>query len=708
LATEPVTFGRDVMAVLSKAGCNQGTCHGNQNGKNGFKLSLRGQNPAGDFDILLREQFGRRVNPQEPEQSLLVLKAVAAVPHGGGRRFRTEAPEYDILCRWIADGVPADPTDLPRLVKLEASPREEFVVAPAAKVQVRVKATFADGSTRDVTRWAVYTPSNPIVSIDESGSVERERDGETTLVVRYLNRQATVRLAFVPERPGYQWRNTPASNFIDEHVLARLRRLRMDPSDLCSDAVFVRRAYLDLLGMLPAADEARAFVADAAADKRSRLIDTLLDRPEFADFWAQKWADLLRVEERTLDRKGVQVFYHWLRQAVADDKPLNELAHELLAARGSTYRNPPANFYRAMRDPITRAESIGQVFLGVRLQCAKCHNHPFDRWTQDDYNGWTEVFRRVDYKVLENRRRDKNDKHEFDGEQIVLVNANQETSAEFLGAGRGPHVGDDPLLAVADWIADATNPYFARAQANRVWFHLMGRGIVDPIDDFRATNPASHPELLDALARDFAASGYRAKPLIRRIMQSRTYQLATATNDTNAGDETNYSHALLRSLSAEQLLDALHQVTGTRAKFLGYPAGVRAGELPGVRIGRSRDGSGMEEQFLSQFGKPPRLLSCECERSTEPTLGQTFQLISGQALNDLLQRGDNRLGALLGSGASPTEIVDQLYWTALGRAPSGEESSAMTRYLAEARDRRAALEDVTWSLVNAKEFVLRQ
>ncbi|HWA97673.1 MAG TPA: DUF1549 domain-containing protein, partial [Pirellulales bacterium] len=490
-AAADVSFRNDVMAVLSKAGCNQGTCHGNQNGKNGFKLSLRGQDSKGDLDILRHEQFGRRVNLVEPAGSLLLAKAVATVPHGGGRRFAIGSEEYDVLLRWIAAGMPPDPADLPRLTKLEVTPREQVLFAPHDRLSLRTTATFSDGSVRDVTRWAVYTPSNPIVTVANDGAVARERDGETTIVVRYLDRQASVRLALMPERADFTWRETPTNNFIDEQVFARLRQLRMNPSDLCSDDVFVRRAYLDLLGILPTADEARRFVADDRPGKRSRLVDELLERPEFAEFWALKWADLFRVEERTLDRKGVQTFYHWLQQAVGADRPIDAMARDLLSARGSTYHNPAANFYRAMRDPITRAESVGQVFLGVRLQCAKCHNHPFDRWTQDDYYRWANLFARVDYKVIENRRRDRNDLHEFDGEQIVLATsdgavkhpAGDEVTAQFLGARTGPGDSDDRLDAVARWIAGGENPMFARVQANRIWFHLMGRGIVEPIDD---------------------------------------------------------------------------------------------------------------------------------------------------------------------------------------------------------------------------------
>ena len=718
VSAEDVTFRREVMVVLSKAGCNQGTCHGNFNGKNGFRLSLRGQDPAFDFNSLLRDQFSRRLNFEQPDESLLLLKAVAAVPHGGGRRFRPDSPEYEILRQWIADGA-KDVRDLPKLVKVEVSPREQFLVAPEHSVQLKVTATFADDTTRDVTRWALYTASNPIAEITVDGLVERARDGETTVIARYLDRQSTVRLAFVPERADFRWSDPKPNNFVDEHVLARLKKLRMNPSPTCSDTVFVRRAYLDLLGILPTADEARAFVADKAADKRAKLIDALLERDEYAECWSLKWADLLRVEERALDRKGVQVFARWLRDAAAEDRPLDEFAHTLLAARGSTYQNPPTNFYRAMRDPITRAESVGQVFLGVRLQCAKCHNHPFDRWTQDDYYRWASVFAGVDYKILENKRRDRNDKHEFIGEQWVVDAAaiadlknpstDERAAPRFLGAKVGPENGDDRLTSMADWVSSRDNPYFAKVQANRIWFHLMGRGLVDPIDDFRATNPPSHPGLLDALAHEFVAGGYRTKPIIRLVVNSQAYQASAIPNATNADDEASYSHTVLRPLSAEQLLDALHQVTGTQAAFVGYPVGLRAGELPGVSAVRSRDGgAGPEEKFLTQFGKPPRLLSCDCERTRESTLGRTFQLVSGATLNDLLRQRDNRIFELAGSKRTDAEVIDELFWTALSRAPTSEEATKFADYMKKADDRRRALEDIAWSLLNAKEFLLRQ
>ncbi len=547
------------------------------------------------------------------------------------------------------------------------------------------------------------------------GEVRREQDGETTVLVRYLDHQAAVRLAFVPTRPGYAWRDVPEVNFVDSHVNAKLRSLRLLPSDLCSDHVFLRRAYLDALGVLPTADEARRFLDDARPDRRARLVDELLDRPEFADFWALKWSDLLKNEEKLLDRKGVAVFHDWIRRNFAEGKPLNEFARELIAARGSTYEEPAANFYRAQRDPQARAEAVAQVFLGVRLQCARCHNHPFDRWTQNDYHSLAAFFARVQYRVGENPRKDKLDKHEFVGEQLVYQARDGEVTHPRTGQVMKPRLlgetapapeSDDRLRVLADWVAAPDNPFFARAQANRVWFHLMGRGLVDPNDDFRASNPPVNPPLLDALAQDFAEHRFDVKHLVRVIMTSRTYQLSAVPNDTNGDDETNFSKVIVRPLQAEQLLDALSQVTGVAVPFPGQPLGVRAGQLPGVRADR-RGGVSDGERFLSAFGKPDRLLTCECERSDDTTLTQAFQMVSGELVNKMLAERDNRLGRLLASGKSDAVVVEEMFLTALSRRPTERELRAGEALLRR-KDRRAGLEDLTWALVNAKELLLRQ
>jgi hypothetical protein len=711
------------MAVLSKAGCNMGTCHGNKNGKGGFKLSLRGEDPDWDFAVLSRDLNGRRVNLLDPDASLVLLKATMQVPHEGSRRFKVGSAEYEILHRWIADSTPADAQGTPVLAELVVEPQDVVLVEPADSVQLAVQAVYSDGSRRDVKRLAVYEPSNALADVGHDGLVRRHGMGTTTVIVRYLGRKAPVRVAFVPARPDFAWNGPAPLNFIDELVFKRLQELRINPSATASDTVFLRRAFMDTLGILPTAKEARQFLSDPHSSKRSRLIDELLERPEFADAWALKWSDLLRVEEKTLDRKGVQSFHAWIRSGIAHDKPLDQFARELIAARGSTYRDPPANYYRAMRDPFMRAESTAQVFLGVRLQCSKCHNHPFDRWTQDDYYNWANLFARVEYKVLENRRRDTNDSHEFDGEQIVVMaregdvknpRIDKPAAAKFLGHGQaGLSADSDRLLALADWLASSSNRRFVETLANRIWYHLLGQGIVDPIDDFRATNPPVNPQLLDALSAELISNHFSLRHLVRTIMNSQVYQLSSIANDTNRDDELHFARAKSQMLTAEQRADAMAQVAGVSLKFAGYPAGMRAGEIPGVNAVRDRDREResrptLADVFLQEFGKPPRLQACECERSNEPTLSQTMRSVSGPFIGELLRRRDNRLDQWIASGRQAAELIDELYWIALSRAASSEESAVAVAHVDSQSDRRLGLEDVMWALMNSREFLFRR
>jgi hypothetical protein len=713
--SDEVVFRTDVMAVLSKAGCNAGGCHGNASGKGGFKLSLRGQDPDLDWLALARDQGGRRVNLIEPQNSLIILKATAGIAHEGGQRFAKDSPEYAILLRWLRDGAPDSGIEGPKLTKLIVTPGESVLVEPAAAIKLRAVARFSDGAERDVSRLSVFEPNNLGVKVSVDGLVSREKMGETTVTVRFLGQQVAVPIAFVPARPGFVWNNPPANNFVDEAIFKKLRLLRMNPSEVCSDAMFIRRASLDLLGLVPGANEVRAFAADNAPDKRAKLIDALLQRGEFADFWALKWADLLKIEARQLDKEGVRVFHDWIRDSIATNKPLDQFARELLAARGSTLQNPPANWWRANRDPITRAENTARVFLGTQLKCARCHNHPFERWTQDDYYNWAGVFARIDYKVSADKRDDKNDQHEFKGDQTVLITAKgsvtnartgEPATPRFLGAGApefGP--GQDELTALADWLPHS--PMFARMQVNRVWFHLLGRGLVDPVDDFRASNPPSHPELLDALVKDFVDHHYDLRHLIRAIMNSRTYQLRAEPNDTNADDESNYSRAIVRRLTAEQLVDSMSKVLGAPLEIEGFPTGTRLAQTPDGRKFYHPLTTELD-LFSASFGKPPRLIASECERSNDTALPQAFQLISGPLVQHLLTRQGNVIDQLLSSSKPDREILEELFWTALSRAPSAEESERTQAYLANAKDRRRACEDIAWALLNSKEFVFRQ
>jgi len=602
--------------------------------------------------------------------------------------------------------------------------RSEFLPPDASgrwATALQATATFSDGSTRDVTARAVYDSSSPIAEISAAGQVRGLQPGETTVLVRFLHLQVPVRLAFLQSASAAAWNAPVPANIVDQHVYAKLARLRIEPSPICDDATFVRRVHLDLLGRLPTADEARPFVADTSDDKRARLIDALLERPEFADWWALKWADLLRVEEKTLDRKGVENFHGWLRDQFAINRPLDEFIRDIVSARGSTYEVPPANFYRALRDPFERSEAVGQLFLGVRLQCAKCHNHPFDRWTQTDYYSWGSVFARVDYKILENNRRDQNDKHEFDGEQIVFLGDSRDARDPRTGKNRPPQflghperltADADSLQALALWLTDPSNDRFVHMLANRIWHQVVGQGIVDPVDDFRATNPPSNPALLEALAGELKhpahATPFNLRHLVRLIVNSRTYQASAEPTETNRADTTNFSHVLVRRLPAEPLLDGISQVLDLPLKFTGYPIGPRAVQLPGPHLVRRREGPPTPaDQYLVAFGKPPRLQNCDCERSEETTLAQTFQLVSGRLIHQMLSEPDNRLGRLAQSGRPSEEIVTELYWTALTRGPTAEELDVTTRLLDGTASRRAVLEDLAWGLLNSSEFLLR-
>jgi hypothetical protein len=766
---EELSFLYDVMPVLSKAGCNLGTCHGNSRGKGGFQISLRGQDPDSDFSMLTHDLFGRRVNTADPDRSLILLKPTMQLPHEGGKRFELNSSEYNVLRSWIAAGLPHDSIGHRQLIQLDVTPSELYLKArdddaigenvPRWQVQIEAKASFSDGTVRDVSSLAVYEIAQPIADVSSNGLVIGRHSGETTVLVRYLDRQAAVRLAFIENRPDFVWSGTEPANLVDENVLAKLRKLQINPSAVCDDATFIRRVTLDLIGLLPTADEARRFVSSDSADKRSALIDSLLERPEFSEWWAMKWADLLRIEEKTLDRKGVEGFYCWLREAFANNKPLDQFVREIVTGRGSTYEVPQANFYRALRTPFERSEAVGQLFLGVRLQCSKCHNHPFDRWTQDDYYGWGSVFAPVDYKIMENRRLDSNDMHEFDGEQIVFLNASltakdprvgKPRSPRFLGNSEDLAPEKDPLNALADWLTEGRNERFVQMLANRTWQQVMSRGIVDPVDDFRATNPPSNPELLKALSDQlaFGADGQPATPsvadgsvrstrqesagkvgafdlrhLLRTILNSKTYQFSSSTNETNRTDEANFSRAIVRRHSAEQILDAISQALDVPLDFSRYPKGRRAGQLPGVpiirtsvrpnenrtkkknrQIGETTDA----DRFLRLFGKPPRLQSCDCERSEETTLGQTFQMVSGPLINQMLATDGNRLDRLLASKQSAEEILTELYWTTLTRAPSSRERTETVRLLEHASNPRAVLEDIAWALFNSNEFLLRR
>jgi hypothetical protein len=706
-----VSFRADVVPLLSKMGCNAGACHGNSKGKDGFRLSLRGEDPTFDHQALTRDLCGRRVNRVSPADSLIIRKPTGTIPHEGGLRFARDSVEARTLLRWITAGAPDDGPAAPRVKALRVLPGERIAAAGSLELQLVVSADFDDGTTRDVTRQAAFDVSDPTrVGVTCSGLVRARAPCEAAVAVRYMDQRCTSRLAFLANRPGFVWRALPPAHPLDALVHAKLKALRINASEPASDSVFIRRAYLDAIGRLPEPAETRAFLDDRGPGKRDRLIDRLLARSEFADFWALKWADVLRNEEKTMGEKGAWVFQRWLRDQFAQDTPLDELVRRIVTGLGSTWQNPPASFYRTNRDPMMAAESVSQIFLGVRLQCARCHNHPFDHWTQDDYYGLAAHFAGLARKEVNNLRKDRLDKHEINGDEIIYLAGSAELSHPRSGAvvparwpDRGPPPAASALAAHGALEAAAGrltrhNPQFTRNMANRIWFHLMGRGVVEPVDDFRDSNPPSNPALLEALAGTFEKGGMRLKSLVAWIMKSQTYQSSATPDTSSAEDDANFSHALARLLPAEVLLDAIAQVCGSSEPLPRAPRRVRAAQLPGAAVGAT---------FLKTFGKPDRLLSCECERSDATTLAQAFQMITGQTVQRALEQADNRLGRRMAEGCSDDALLSELYLAALCREPHAAERTATLAHVARASHRRRAWEDITWALLNSKEFLVR-
>ncbi len=703
----PVSFRHDMIAALSVGGCNQGACHGTPSGKNGFRLSLRGYDPAADYLQLTRDVLGRRTDRFDPEASLIWQKARGRVPHEGGIRFQQHSIPDQVFHGWLAEGLRDDPADLPPLLSIEVLPGARVLHAPAAVQQLAVLAHFGDGTVRDVTRLTVFSSSDSgVAGVNTNGFVQFGQGGEVAILCRYLDQMQSVRLTYLEPKKGFHWVNPPENNYVDRLVFAKLHMLSIQPSDLCTDQEFVRRAYLDLCGLLPKPEEVQAFLADKAPDKRARLIDNLLERPEYAEFWTLKWSDVLRSDRKTIQVKGIYVFQKWLRRHIEKDTPFDEVVRDLITASGSTFANPPANYYRIARDPQNLAETTAQLFLGIRMQCAKCHNHPFERWTQDDYYSLAAFFARV---------RETKDPTEPGaagpmptGAELVYVDRSGEVVQPRTGKVMPPKFMDGPVatvrpggdrrVALAAWLTRGDNPFFAKSVVNRIWYHITGRGIVDPVDDFRDSNPSANDELLDALAKDFVAHHYDVKYIIRTIMNSRTYQLSAQTNDFNKDDSKYFSHAVTKLLTAEQLLDALCDVTEVPEKYPGLPAGTRAIGLPDGEI---------NHPFLKTFGQPARELACECEREGDSNLAQALQLINGPTVNEKLRAPNNRVGKLLAQKRPEREILNELYLATLSRLPAEAEVKASLEHVAKAPDKRKAWEDVQWALLNAKEFLFR-
>jgi len=731
---QPVSFRRDFIAAINVAGCNAGACHGIPSGRGGFKLSLRGYDPATDFLELTHSALGRRTNRFDPEASLILKKGIGLVAHAGGPRLLSTNPvPQEIFRAWLTEGLRDDPADLPELVKIEVEPRNRVQLAPARWQQLAVLAHFADGSVRDVTRLTAFSSSDDgIASVDVNGLVEMKQVGEAAILCRYLGIIECARLTYLEPQPGLIWSNPPVQNYVDQHVFAKLKLLNLVPAELCTDQEFVRRAFLDLAGILPTPDECRAFFADAAPDKRSRLIDQLLERPEFADFLAYKWLDVLRSNRLTIQIKGSHAYRQWLRSHIEHNTPWNEVVKELLTASGSTFANPPANYYRGpynngapvARDPQNLAEGTAQLFFGIRLQCAKCHNHPFERWTQNDYFHMAAWFAQVKAKpdaVFPGSPPQPYPWQLRENALVIYATGREEITNPQSGKPMAPKVmgmpapdispGADRRVMLAEQVASPANPHFARATVNRLWFHLFGRGIVDPPDDFRDSNPSANDELLDALARDFVDSHFDVKHIIRTIAGSRTYQLSSHANAANPVDEKYFSHALVKRkrLTAELLMDAICTAAGAPEVFTEMPPGTRAVELPDGQViyTGGRYASWDRHPFLKAFGQPAREAVCECERESDVNLARALEMRNGEYLLGKLRTPDNRLGRLLAAKMPDAELLSELFLATLSRPPLPDETRTVLEHVAQSADKRAAWEDIQWALFNTNEFLFR-
>ena len=702
------SFLNDVQPVLTKAGCNSGACHGSEAGKNGFKLSLRGYDPEFDHAMLTRQANGRRVARWAPERSLVLRKPTLTLPHQGGKRFAVDSPEFRVLSEWIANGAPAPLASEPVIESVSVFPEQAWLT-PGAEQQILVQANYSDGAQRDVTRRVKFSSTDSgVATVNDLGHVKMQGSGEAAITVWYSSKVvfARVGVPFGHEIDPKVYSEAPRTNYIDELVLEKLKALHIAPSEGVNDQQFLRRAYLDTMGVLPTPDEVERFAASTAPDKREKLIETILEREEFVDYWAYKWSDLLLVSSRDLAPSAMWSYYHWIRESVENNKPWDRFVREILTSTGNSRQNGALNYYQLHRNTIDLAENVTLAFMGLRITCARCHNHPLEKWTQNDYYQFANLLSRISQK-----------NGAEPGDVVVYRSPAGEMNHPKLGKPLPPRPLDGEPLALddekdrrrhlADWLTSPDNAHFARAVVNKIWANFMGRGVVDPVDDMRATNPASNEKLLAALTGDFVEHGYNVKHLVRRIMTSARYQRSSRTNETNANDDKYYSHYIVRRLPAEVVLDAISQVARAPTRFSGYPEGTRALQLPDTQV---------NSFFLEVFGRPPRINVDAAEREHAPTIKQALHVINGDTLNQMLRADDGAIDMFLKLGLSDKKVLEHLYLSALSRYPTPRENEALLGVLEEAeretsadpleRDpRRKPLEDLMWAMLTGKEFL---
>ncbi len=718
-ATSPhgqeISFELDIQPILSALGCNSGPCHGKQRGQNGFQLSLLGFDSDFDYNAVVREARGRRIFPAVPAASLLIQKATAELPHGGGRRMEVGSEPYQTLLHWIAQGAPRRVEHEPTLERVQLV-QDKFSLSPGEQQSLQVLAHYSDGSTRDVTRLATYLSNEAsVVGVDEAGVMTAAAlPGETAVMVRYMN-HISVADVVIPQGEQLSeeaFAHLPQYNFIDEHIDAKLRQLAILPSEPAPDHIFLRRVYTDLIGRLPSVEEAREFLSADGSDSRTdeervqrrrELVDRLLERPEYVDHWANQWADLLRPNPYRVGIKAVLNYDNWIRDQFRQDVPYDEFARRLITAQGSTWQNGAVTLYRDRRDPEEITTLVSQLFLGIRLDCAKCHHHPFEKWSQQDFYQFAAYFAQIGRKGtgLSPPISGSEEIMFFSGSGSVKHPVTGEVLAPrpLFGDSEEIASGQDPREVLAKWITSPENDYFAKVQVNRIWAVLMGRGVVDPVDDLRSTNPPTHPELLEALAKHFQASGYNVKDLMRTITSSRAYATSSAPNETNVGDRLNYSRHYRHQLRAETLLDAIADVTQTPTSFSGMPPQSRATQLWTHRAG---------SMFLDTFGRPDENQDPPCERIPDSTVTQALHLMNDRDIDSRIRSGSGRAAKLAASDASAETVVEELYLAAYSRFPTADERAYAAQLInAAGEKRREAVEDLMWAMLNSPEFTIQ-
>jgi hypothetical protein len=720
----PVSFEHETLPVLARSGCSGGACHGAPNGKAGFRLSLFGSDSEFDRRALVREAQGRRVSPLNPQNSMLLMKPTMELPHLGGRRFASSDTTYVILRDWITEGCRVEKPAV-KCVGINVFPAGPAVLRlPNAVHQLRVIARFSDDSERDVTHLAKFETSDAsIADVARNGFVRGYARGDLAVIVRYQHHIETPLLTFVRNVEGFEWSSPVVINEIDAHVDRKLQQMQFTPGDICDDETFLRRVWLDVVGILPTIEERQRFLESTSETKRSELIEDLLERPEYARFWGQKWGDLLRVSRKQIGLDSALTYATWLQTSVQENVPYDVFARQILTATGDTTQNPAANYYRTSADTNDAMETSAQLFLGTRIQCAKCHNHPFERWTQDNYYGLAAVFHRVERKPVlkeEPENDGKKDKKKKNREVRAAV-ISDVAAGDVIHPSTGqavlpwvPALGELAVAeqtgrrnAFADWLTAENNPFFAQVEVNRIWTNVMGRGIVEPFDDFRDSNPPSNASLLNFLAEEFRIHKYDRKHVLRLILNSRTYQTSSTVSRFNATDTRYFSHYRPRRLSAEQLVDAISEVVGVQNEFVGVPAGTKATWLPAPDLKPHNQSQLGSVDFLKVFGQPERQSACECERGDETSLGQALELLNGEYLNKRLTAPENRFRQLLQAGTPLSNIIRELYCAALCREPTKKELSVASEYANRATDKTMALEDICWAIVNKDEFLFQ-